>query len=113
MPVLQAIRERPLRLASGKGRQDQRDACAIINVVGRHRLAHATKDVATITGRIGQYLLGIRRFRDSRYSPHQVYERMSNSPDIIPSEPAALRAFTVGLLAELKNRDLLIEKLRH
>jgi transposase len=38
---------------------------------------------------------------------------MSNSPDIIPSEPAELRAFTVGLLAELKNRDLLIEKLRH
>lgn len=38
---------------------------------------------------------------------------MSNSPDIIPSEPAELREFTVGLLAELKNRDLLIEKLRH
>lgn len=38
---------------------------------------------------------------------------MSNSPDIIPSEPAELREFTVRLLAELKNRDLLIEKLRH
>jgi hypothetical protein len=38
---------------------------------------------------------------------------MSNTPDIIPSKPAALREFTVGLLAELKNRDLLIEKLRH
>lgn len=38
---------------------------------------------------------------------------MSNASDIIPSEPAELRAFTVGLLAELKNRDLLIEKLRH
>jgi hypothetical protein len=38
---------------------------------------------------------------------------MPNTPDVIPSEPAALRKFTVGLLAELKNRDLLIEKLRH
>ena len=38
---------------------------------------------------------------------------MPNTPDIIPSEPAELRAFTVGLLAELKNRDMLIEKLRH
>jgi transposase len=38
---------------------------------------------------------------------------MSNSPDIIPSEPAELRTFTVGLLAELKNRDMLIQKLRH
>ena len=38
---------------------------------------------------------------------------MSSTPDIIPSEPAELREFTVGLLAELKNRDLLIEKLRH
>jgi transposase len=38
---------------------------------------------------------------------------MSSMPDIIPSEPAELRAFTVGLLAELKNRDMLIQKLRH
>ena len=38
---------------------------------------------------------------------------MTKVPDIIPSEPAQLREFTVGLLAELKNRDLLIEKLRH
>ena len=38
---------------------------------------------------------------------------MSSPPDVIPSKPAKLRAFTVGLLAELKNRDLLIEKLRH
>jgi len=38
---------------------------------------------------------------------------MSKVPDIIPTEPAKLREFTVGLLAELKNRDLLIEKLRH
>ncbi|WGI21224.1 IS66 family transposase [Amylibacter sp. IMCC11727] len=38
---------------------------------------------------------------------------MPDAPDIIPSEPTELREFTVGLLAELKNRDLLIEKLRH
>jgi transposase len=38
---------------------------------------------------------------------------MSNTPDIIPFEPAELRTFTVGLLAELKNRDMMIEKLRH
>ena len=38
---------------------------------------------------------------------------MPNTPDIIPSAPAELRAFTVGLLAELKNRDMLIQKLRH
>lgn len=38
---------------------------------------------------------------------------MSGTPDIIPSEPAELRGFTVGLLAELKNRDMLIQKLRH
>jgi transposase len=69
--------------------------------------------MAAIASWIGQYLLGIGLFWDSRWPPHQVYERMSNSPDIIPSEPAELREFTVGLLAELKNRDLLIEKLRH
>ena len=45
--------------------------------------------------------------------PHRVYELMSSTPDILPSEPAELRAFTVGLLAELKNRDMLIQKLRH
>jgi len=38
---------------------------------------------------------------------------MPNTPDIITSELAELRAFTVGLLAELKNHDMLIEKLRH
>ena len=38
---------------------------------------------------------------------------MSSTPDIIPSEPAELRAFTVVLLAELKSRDMLIQKLRH
>jgi transposase len=45
--------------------------------------------------------------------PHRVHELISRTPDTTPSEPAELRAFTVGLLAELTNRDMLIQKLRH
>jgi transposase len=69
--------------------------------------------MATIEGWISSQLSGFLRFWESLHLPHRVYELMSSMPDIIPSEPAELRAFTVGLLAELKNRDMLIQKLRH
>ena len=39
---------------AAKGRQDQRDARAIVDAAGRDRLADAAKDLASAEGRIGQ-----------------------------------------------------------
>jgi len=112
LPVLQAPRAWPVRLARGEGGQGQPQPVATLDAAGGDRLAHAAQDMAAIAGGITQQNRGLGAFLVPLPPPVQYIPAMLETLKSLPDDAEDLKGLVALMGEEIKSLTLKVEDLQ-